>query len=399
MSGVTIQIEDTRPPTARTPLIANSRLSDQLSRLSTRLSDGLSQFATRLRDGLSQFATRLRDGLSRLPTRLRNGLSQIATRLCDGLSQLATCLRDQFTLLDILFIFLLALQAFGLAAIAIYCVQTYICAKKVKYPHYHCEIAGTPVPYETAMKVELAFVVTELLSRFIFLAFSFKAKRKKSTYQNICRSIWKVPELWFVILYYLLCVFRFSAILSDRADLGRKKNLAGATIVMYIFDGLTVLFVAVALNDVKIQDLDEDNRNGTKLFRRPGYVFKILLGCFWLQFFVYAIAAVIQFAFGVDGFTSDSMDLKKAFSLANKFGELLFLRQISGWFWVKCCDDSRHIIGARKDVDQGAKEERQESKNLACQSPSSIPEEPHPENQRQTPQSYGIDIPCQSSRV
>lgn len=182
------------------------------------------------------------------------------------------------------------------------------------------------------MKVELAVVVTELLSRFIFLAFCFKAKRKKSTYQNICRSIWnykilKVPELWFVILYYVLCVFPFGVrVLSDRADLGRKKNLAGATIVMCIFDGLTVLFVAVALNDVEVQDLDEDNRNGTKLFRRPKYVFKILLGCFWLQFFVYAIVAVTQFAFGVDEFTSDSMDLKKAFSLANKFGELLFLR-------------------------------------------------------------------------
>jgi len=262
---------------------------------------------------------------------------------------------------DILLIFLVVMQAYGVAALIMYCIQTITCAEKVKYPHYHCENAGTRIPYEAAMNVELVFVVTEFLSRIIFLAFCWNSKREKKRELNLL-AICKVPKFWGIAWYYILCIFRFGAILSDRADLGLEKDIAMATIVMYMVDGLCILLVVVALNDVKIQDLS--NTTGPRTKKIGFYVFKVVLGCFWLQFFIYMLTTFVQGAFDVVEFKSDRMDFYKAVNLAKIYGQFEYLKQISACLLAKLLDDDKHIIGERKVQ----KEKRRRGKILAVNS-------------------------------
>ena len=74
----------------------------------------------------------------------------------------------------ILLAFLFFLQLLGIAGLGTYCYQTTSCAITVHVPHYHCENGTSGISYDTAMKVELAFVITELFSRAFLLAFCFK---------------------------------------------------------------------------------------------------------------------------------------------------------------------------------------------------------------------------------
>ena len=79
------------------------------------------------------------------------------------------------------------------ALLGIYCALTYTCAIKEQHPHYHCENGMTWPGYKAAVIVELVFVILEVSSRAIFLAFCFKSIRKRSWIQRgICRTIFDI---------------------------------------------------------------------------------------------------------------------------------------------------------------------------------------------------------------
>ena len=116
--------------------------------------------------------------------------------------------------------------------------------------------------------LERVFFILEVLSRAIFLAFCFKSIRKRSGIQrgicgtifDICKRLVKLPKMWILVALYVICVFRFAALISDEPDLGPEKEIAKFTIGMYIVYALGITLVVAVLNYVKIQELADDNR-------------------------------------------------------------------------------------------------------------------------------------------
>ena len=109
------------------------------------------------------------------------------------------------------FVILCTLNLLGLAALGIYDYQTYYSAQSVHFPHYHCENGTSIIPYQTAMKVELAFVCSKLLSRLIFVALISLRRLKRVELKDI---IWKVVWndrvcTWPPLLFYGLSFWRF----------------------------------------------------------------------------------------------------------------------------------------------------------------------------------------------
>ena len=245
----------------------------------------------------------------------------------------------------ILFFFLVFLQFAGLPGLVLYCLQTFSCGKNMKHPHYNCA-NGTLVAYDTAMTVELAFACTEVLSRAIFICFCVKLKGWKGILETFWR-LCKVARMWLLALICSLCIVRFGSILYWVADLG---IIAKAIIGIYIVDALEITIVVATLQNVRVEDLTEDNLGITKR-KYLTLLFRCVLVSFWLQYFVYLIIVSCQLAFDVSEVDPEFVreDFKRALNLLRKSAQFVFMNQISGHLWSALFAGNKAMANKNKE--------------------------------------------------
>ena len=226
--------------------------------------------------------------------------------------------------------------------------------------------------HKDAKTFELIFSIEEVLSRSILTILCFKLMYKK---QQLCSILLKMvlnQQFWILFATLCACEVRFSIILTDKDDLtGSEIEIDQPTIIFYMIDAAVTTLLVGILNFVKLQDLAKDNiSEPNKVLKRiktidvtkKGLVkllLKSVLFIFWLQFFAYfllQIALITFYVFDVEK-VSVGEDRQKAYSVLTRFGELAFLRRVSGYLWDKLFDDDNCYLGSRaKQTDEPGEE-------------------------------------------
>ena len=139
----------------------------------------------------------------------------------------------------------------GTYPLVLYCLRTLTCGIYEKHPHYHCQTRSKimSLGHKGDKSFELAFAISEVFSRSIFLLFCCKSLKKRN--KSPCRNFWrqfKLSQTWILFGTWFLCEVRFIAILTDPKDLGQHKIITEATIVIYMFDALLTSLLVTFLS-------------------------------------------------------------------------------------------------------------------------------------------------------
>jgi len=140
---------------------------------------------------------------------------------------------------------------------------------------------------------------------------------------------------------------RFGSILYWVADLG---IIAKAIIGIYIVDALEITIVVATLQNVRVEDLTEDNLGITKR-KYLTLLFRCVLVSFWLQYFVYLIIVSCQLAFDVSEVDPEFVreDFKRALNLLRKSAQFVFMNQISGHLWSALFAGNKAMANKNKE--------------------------------------------------